>query len=156
MSLFKVQYHLGLFAGWDGGTGERQPRAVLLLMWSIKALGINDQLLSHLHANRKSSTCMLLHYLVEIEANGNEYTRNKWRVQTAFCERVFVWQDNIAAGGCSRMARLAKLPSRSLRPRSFIHLSQSDLKVEQIVTVSGNRVWSLQRNPVLQAINTSN
>ena len=53
---------------------------------------------------------MLPHYLVEIEANGNEYTRNKWRVQTAFCERVFVWQDNIAAGGCSRMARLAKLP----------------------------------------------
>ena len=86
----------------------------------------------------KSTTCMLPHYLVEIEANGNEYTRNKWRVQTAFCERVFVWQDNIAAGGCSRMARLAKLPSRSLRPRSFIHLSQSDLKVEQIVTVSGN------------------
>ena len=32
MSLFKVQYHLGLFVGWDGGTGERQPRAVLLLM----------------------------------------------------------------------------------------------------------------------------
>ena len=26
------------------------------------------------------------------------------------------------------------------QPRSFIHLSQSDLKVEQIVTVSGNRV----------------
>ena len=121
MSLFKVQYHLGLFVGWDGGTGERQPRAVLLLMWSIKALGINDQLLSHLHANRKSTTCMLLHYLVEIEANGNEYTRNKWRVQTAFCERVFVWQDNIAAGGCSRMARLAKLPSRSLRPTSIVH-----------------------------------